>query len=250
MHTCVKNWTQTAGHQKPYKLRSGQPSLASLRRNTKVKQFWGLWLRKRLTGTIQQHPWHACTPNAQLKTPQETEDVVLTSRVQANLHSLRQHPVGYCAQTTELKSYHCWMPQKPSPRKQSSSQTHSQPCKHSCLVNLTQRKRSSQRTSAPPLRLPVLFFSGYQHTPALGGNETADQLAIEGMGMEQLRHICSTEKTKLLSVIKRKPSFTARLEDTTQTRTHSISCHDTNRPPSFAPEQAIADWIAISRGLA
>ena len=38
----------------------------------------------------------------------------------------------------------------------------------SCLVNLTQRKRRSQRTSAPSLRLPMLFFSGYQHTPALG----------------------------------------------------------------------------------
>ena len=43
-----------------------------------------------------------------------------------------------------------------------------QPCKPSCLVNLTQCKRNSQRTSAPSLRLPVLFFSEYQHTPALG----------------------------------------------------------------------------------
>ena len=66
------------------------------------------------------------------------------------------------------------MPQKPSfhgkrsSRKQSSSQTHYQPCKLSCLVNLTQRKRSSQRTSAPSFSLPVLFFSRYQHTPALG----------------------------------------------------------------------------------
>ena len=44
---------------------------------------------------------------------------------------------------------------KRSPRKQSSSRTHSQPCKPSCLVNLTQRKRSSQRTSTPSLKLPV-----------------------------------------------------------------------------------------------
>ena len=34
-----------------------------------------------------------------------------------------------------------------------------------------------------------------------------------------------------------------------QTRTHSISCHDTNRSSSFASEQATADWTAISRGL-
>ena len=61
--------------------------------------------------------------------------------------------------------------------------------------------------------------------------------------------ICPTEKSKLLSIIKRKPSSTARLKDTTQTRTRSISWHDTNRPSSFASEQATADWIAISRGL-
>ena len=62
--------------------------------------------------------------------------------------------------------------------------------------------------------------------------------------------ICPTEKSKLLSIIKRKPSSTARLKDTTQTRTRSISWHDTNRPSSLASEQATADWIAISRGLA
>ena len=40
--------------------------------------------------------------------------------------------------------------------------------KPSCLVNLKQRKRCSQRTSAPSLSLPGLFISGYQHTPVLG----------------------------------------------------------------------------------
>ena len=34
---------------------------------------------------------------------------------------------------------------------------------------------------------------------------------------------------------------TARPEDTNPTRTHSISCHDTNRPSSFASEQVTAD---------
>ena len=41
------------------------------------------------------------------------------------------------------------------PRKQSSSQTHYQPCKPSYLMSLTQRKRSSQRTSTPSLKLPM-----------------------------------------------------------------------------------------------
>ena len=83
-------------------------------------------------------------------------------------------------------------------RKQSSSQTHSQPCKPSCLVNLTQRKRSSQRTSTPSLRLPVLFFSGYQHTPALGEMK----LQISSQKKEGKRsnphHICPIEKSELI----------------------------------------------------
>ena len=41
MHTCVKNWTQIAGDQKPYKLRSGQSFLASLQRKTKWSSFEG-----------------------------------------------------------------------------------------------------------------------------------------------------------------------------------------------------------------
>ena len=50
-----------------------------------------------------------------------------------------------------------WSPStgKRNPRKQSSSQTHYQPCKPSCLMSLTQRKRSSQRTSTPLLKLPM-----------------------------------------------------------------------------------------------
>ena len=63
-------------------------------------------------------------------------------------------------------------------------------------------------------------------------------------------HICPTEKSKLLSITKRKPSSTARLEDTNQIRTHSISFHDTTTPPSFASEQTTADCIAISKELA
>ena len=54
-------------------------------------------------------------------------------------------------------------------------------------------------------------------------------------------YIMLEEKSKLLSIIKRKPSSTARLKDTTQTRTRSISWRDTNRPSSFASEQATAD---------
>ena len=73
------------------------------------------------------------------------------------------------------------------------------------------------------------------------GNEMAYQLAREGRERSNPHHICPTEKSKLLSKIRRKPFSTARLEDTTQTRTHSISCHDTNSPSSFGSEQATAD---------
>ena len=41
LHTSVNNWTQTAGHQKPFKLRSGQPSLAPLWRKPKWSSFEG-----------------------------------------------------------------------------------------------------------------------------------------------------------------------------------------------------------------
>ena len=87
------------------------------------------------------------------------------------------------------------------------------------------------------------------HT-GIRGNKMADQLAKEGREKSNPHRICHTEKSKLLSIIKRKPSSTARLKDTTQTRMRSISWRDTNRPSSFASEQATADWIAISRGLA
>ena len=119
------------------------------------------------------------------------------------------------------------MPEKPSicgkrsPRKQSSSHIHCQLCKPSCLVNLTQRKRNSQGTLALSLRLPVLFFSGYQHTLAFGEMKWQMSSQKKEGKSSNSHHICPTESSKLLSIIKRKPSSTARLDDTNQTRTHS-----------------------------
>ena len=78
------------------------------------------------------------------------------------------------------------------------------------------------------------------HT-AVRGNEMADQLAKEGREKSNPHRICPTDKSKLSSIINRKPSSTARQKDTTQTRTRSISWHDTNKPSSFASEQATAD---------
>ena len=82
------------------------------------------------------------------------------------------------------------------------------------------------------------------HT-GIRGNEIADQLAKKEGERSKPHHTCPTEKSKLLSVTRRKPLSTARLADTTKTRTHSISCYNTNRPSSFTSEQATADWIAI-----
>ena len=90
-------------------------------------------------------------------------------------------------------------------------------------------------------------FVVLQWIPAHTGireNEIADQLAKGGREKKQPpRHLFYREVKTLIRNKKKikKPSSTARLEDTTQNRTHSISCHDTNRPPSLAPEQATAD---------
>ena len=183
---------------------------------------------------------------AQLKTPQETEDVVLTSSVQANLHSLCQNTGGilcsnYRAEVLALLN---------------ATETISWEEKPNIAVFLTDSLSALQALmSGEPdtnakeatenistLAQTVLSFSGYQQTPALG-EIMADQLA-KGKRSNPY-YICPTEKSKLLSVTRRKPPSTARLADTTQTRTHSISCHNTNRPSSFASEQATADWIAI-----
>ena len=63
------------------------------------------------------------------------------------------------------------------------------------------------------------------HT-SIRGNEIAHHRVKERRTKEQPPSHLSYRKSKLLSIIKRKPSSTARLEDTTQTRTHSISCHE------------------------
>ena len=67
------------------------------------------------------------------------------------------------------------------------------------------------------------------HT-GIRGNEIIDKLSKEGRETSNPHLICPIEKSRLLSMIKRKPSSTARLEVTTQTGTHSIRCHNTNRP--------------------
>ena len=94
------------------------------------------------------------------------------------------------------------MPQKPSfrgkrsPRKQSSSQTHCQPCKPSCLENLTQCKRSSQRTSAPSPTTCVVLQRIPAHT-GIRGNEI-DQLTKEGREKEQPPSHLSYREVKTL----------------------------------------------------
>ena len=89
------------------------------------------------------------------------------------------------------------------------------------------KKKSSDNISYFAQSICVVLQWISAHT-GVRGNKIADQLVKEGKEKEQPPHICPAEKSKLLSTIKRKPSITARLEDITQTRKHSISCHDTN----------------------
>ena len=95
------------------------------------------WLWKKLTSATKQHRGHTSTPMVQLKMQQEMEDILLTSSIHANLQSPSQCPMGYCAQTTKLKSLH-----SPMPRKLSSLLTHCQPYQPSHLLNLAKPRRS------------------------------------------------------------------------------------------------------------
>ena len=93
------------------------------------------------------------------------------------------------------------------------------------------------------------FFLSFSAHTGIRGNET-DQLTKETA--DQLtkgkrsnpHHICPTEKSKLLSIIRRKPSSTARLEDTTQTskpgsRYGPLVCPS---KPSSGGLQRICSW--------
>ena len=85
-------------------------------------------------------------------------------------------------------------------------------------MNLTQRKRSSQRKNISTLAQTTRVV--LQWIPTHTGRSARKRRKGK---RSNPHHICPTEKSKLLSIIMRKPSSTARLEDTTQTRTHSIS---------------------------
>ena len=88
-----------------------------------------------------------------------------------------------------------------------------------------------------------------QGIPAYTGiREMQQQISLqkkEGKSSNPPPHLSYKELKKTsypqLKKTTTKLSSTSKLEDTTQTRTHSISCHDTNRPPTFGPEQATAD---------
>ena len=205
MYTSVKNKTQTAGHQKPYKLRSGQPSLASPQRKTKMK-FWGLWLWKRLTSTIQQHPGHTSTPMAQLKMPQETgygayikhpgKPPVSVSAPGGMLCS--NYKAEVLVQLNATETIISWE-EKP---KKAVFLTDSRSALQALLSGKpdTMQKNLTKNISNLAQSTCVVL----QWIPAhngIRGNEIADQLAKEGRKKEHPYHICPTEKSKLLSMI-------------------------------------------------
>ena len=103
------------------------------------------------------------------------------------------------------------MPQKPfrgkrSPRKRSSLQTHSQPCKPTCLVNMTTQKKLTENISTLAQTTCVVL----QWIPAqtgIRGNEITDQLAKEGREKEQPPSHLSYREVNTLICNKKKATF-------------------------------------------
>ena len=94
---------------------------------------------------------------------------------------------------------------KRSPRKQSSLQTHYQPCKPSCLVNLTLKTLTENiSTLAQTTRVVLQWIPA--HT-GIRGNKMADQLAKEGREKEQPPSHLSYREVKTLVHNKKKAIF-------------------------------------------
>ena len=77
------------------------------------------------------------------------------------------------------------------------------------------------------------------------GNEIADQLAKGGREKEQPPSHLSYREVKTLIRNKKKATFDCKTGGYNSNQDALISCHDTNRPSSFASEQSTADSIAI-----
>ena len=110
------------------------------------------------------------------------------------------------------------MPQKPSfrgkrsLRKQSSSQTHYQPCKPSCLVNLTQTQKKLTENINTLAQTTCVVLQWIPAHTGIRGNEMVDQLAKEGRGKEQPPSHLSYREVKTLIHNKKKAYFHCKTE--------------------------------------
>ena len=115
---------------------------------------------------------------------------------------------------------------KRSPRKQSSSQTHYQPCKPSCLMSLTTQKKLTENINTLAQATYVVLQWIPAHT-GIRGNEMADQLAKEGREKEQPPSHLSYREVKTLIHNKKKAIFHCKTEgyNPNQDALHQLARH-------------------------
>ena len=179
---------------------------------------------------------------AQLKTPQETEDVVFTSSVQANLYSLSAPGGILCSNYRDevlalLNATETIISWEEKPEKAVSSQTHYQPCKPSCLVNTTQKKLTENISTLARTTCVVLEWTP-AHT-GIRGNEIAHQLAKEGREKEQPPSHLSYREVKTLIRSKKKATFYCKTGgyNPNQDALHATTPTDHRLSPQNRPRQ-------------
>ena len=104
----------------------------------------------------------------------------------------------------------------------------------------TWQKKLTENTSTLAQSICIILQWIPVHT-GIWGNEIADQLAKEGSKKEQPPSHLSYREVKTLICNKKKVISHSKTGGYNPTRTHSIRCHNTNRPPSVTSEQATAD---------
>ena len=206
MHTCVQNWTQTTGCLKPYKLRSGQPSLASLQRKTKVKRFEGSgsgrdW--QALSSSILDthlHQWLSWRQHKKrrmwcLHQVSRQTSILCVSTCRNTVFKLQ----SWSPRTAECHRNHHFMGREAQENSLPHRLTVSPASPHVWWTWHNTEAHTENISSEHPLSIYLYCSSVNTSTHWLRGDEIADQLTKEGREKEQpLPHLAYREVKTLI----------------------------------------------------